>query len=122
MIIDAVVGKAKRKLFASILDHLTGVETWSDDTAIETAAEAGPSAPAAEAVQPPKPDEQEKLKADYTYHAAQCKTIKEVNEVAKSVGMDGKLTPQSMGELHKVCDQRRKEIRDGRGEGGNGNK
>lgn len=106
MIIDAILGKAKRKLFSRIYDCLTGLEHGlveaDDEITVESTATADTL-----------PDEYATIIEDAT-------TVSDVTEVAKAIGANSTLSKAAKQQGTQLCNERVKAIRSGRGERLNG--
>lgn len=119
---DAIIGKAKRKMFAAIYDHLTGSEHSIPegevgDAEIPTAEkrvqrsslfDAAP-APAA-AGNAPDPAAQQSLCSDYFQRINGLDTPAECSQCAKDIAQDKRLSSDSKRELMDLLTERRKQV------------
>jgi len=121
---DAILGKARRKFYAALLERLTGEpmpEGDVDDAInVEHTASRQPNVgqsnlfpdESPEPPQPTGPDEaaQDDLRVEYSQTLDECQTKADVGRVAKQAGGDTRLTDDSRKMIMAACTERRKKV------------
>lgn len=119
---DAILGKAERKFYASMLEHLSGEPVDSGDVDEHDVLEAQSTPSKAkrstlfddEVDEPaddgPDPSAQDELIAEYKTKLGQCEQKSHVGPIAKQAGQDQRLTVASTKAVMDLCTARRKEL------------
>jgi hypothetical protein len=109
-IVDATLGKAKRKLYALIYDCLTGAEQkLIEPEEPEDTIDVQPTVSASD------PSEQDELIADYALHIGQANETRGVSAVARQAGQDQRLSPESRQRVIVLCMERTSQLKTSRG-------
>ena len=115
-IVDATIGKATRKLFARIYDGLTGMEhglVESDEEERQAATEAATEA-AKDGVNRPT---EAQVREHYLGVFAKCETPSDVTMAQKAAASSGKRDTAEMKIVNDLASERRKQLKNGAGEG-----
>ena len=120
-IVDAVLGKAHRKFYAALLEHLSGEPV--DDGEVDDSAIDADSSPtkgtrstlfdkeATEAAEAgPAPRAQGALVGEYKKKLGECENKNQIGPIAKEAGSDARLTTTSRKLISDMCTARRKEL------------
>lgn len=119
---DAILGKAERKFYASLLEHLSGepVDSGDVDESDVIDAKSTPSKAKRstlfddEVDEPvdngPDPSAQGELLEEYDKKLAQCEKKSHTTPIAKQAGGDVRLTPETNKEIQKRCVARWNEL------------
>ena len=116
---DAILGKAERKFFASLLEHLSGETVPAGDVDDALDVTSSPGTPPtqsslfpdeAPAPQGPDPATQDQYVAEYERKLAECSEKSYVGRVAKQAGGDQRLTTESRKQVADLCTAKRKEL------------
>jgi hypothetical protein len=93
---DAILGKAERKFYAALLEHLSGepVDSGDADDAIDV--ESSPAKP--------------KRSEEYAAKLGQCESKSHVGPIAKQAGGDWRLAGETRKKVMEWCAARRKEL------------
>jgi len=110
-IVDATLGKAKRKLYALIYDCLTGAEQKIiEPDEPEEALDVQPTVSAF------KPGDQEEIIARYAVEIGQTPESRDVSVIARRAGQDRELSPAGRQGVIALCMKRISELRISRGD------
>jgi len=121
---DGLLGKAHRKMFAGLLEELSGElidEAGMDDVLdVDSSPSRQPSVGQSslfpdEALEPPKPTgpdpaAQDELKLEYSEKLDQCESTADIGRVAKQAGGDSRLTLGTRAMIMDACSKKRKTV------------
>jgi hypothetical protein len=118
---DAILGKAERKFFAALLEHLSGEPVPTGDVGEDTLdAESSPTKPKRSTLFDDERDEPEDsgpdeaaqagLVGEYMDRLGECQNKNQVGAVAKQAGGDKRLVTESRKTIMDGCTARRKEV------------
>jgi hypothetical protein len=117
---DAILGKAERKFYAALLEHLSGepVDSGDADDAIDV--ESSPAKPKRSTLfddetdapedTGPDPSAQKELEEEYAAKLGQCENKSHVGPIAKQAGGDWRLAGETRKKVMEWCAARRKEL------------
>jgi len=97
MIIDAIIGKAKRKLFARIYDSLTGLAHGLVDSDYDLTS-GGTNAPGDD-----QAHQEATLPDHYLQAIASTTDVCEISPIAKQIGADTTLSKEARAQGHQLC-------------------